>query len=242
MEFSVTSFLARRVLPVVVSLSSMAWESTCHGATIIASGDSYIQGGASAAVNYGTSGNITVKYTGTSVTDTSRIGYLYFLPGELEGTVESASLNLTVTINDTGVGTTPWTVQVYALVTESKDNWTESGITWQNSPGHDSTSTGFNSDALYLGDVSIPAGVTGGTYSFSNAALVGFLNADTDGRVTFMLTRTSSPTSGFNLAFASRNHETVSSHPSLTYTLVPEPGKALLLGMAGMAWLLVRRR
>lgn len=236
---------ARIALPIAVLSSALCWTTQSDGATIIAAGDSYIQGGANAGNNYGTSTSITVKYTGTGVTDTSRIGYLYFEVGSLLDPIGSASLNLTPTTNNTDVGSTPWTVQIYALANESLDNWIESGagsITWNNSPGHDAGSTSFNSDAIYLGDLSVPAGITGTSYSFSNQALVDFLNTDTDGRVTFMLTRTSTPSSGFNLGFASKEHANLAYRPSLTYEAVPEPGRMVLAALSGIAFLMTRRR
>lgn len=91
-------------------------------------------------------------------------------------------------------------------------------------------------------DLTIPAGVTGSSYSFTSAALWDFLNADTDGHVTFMLTRTTNPTSGFNLAFASSEYATTGFRPALSYAVVPEPRKSILLMAAGFGLLLRRRR
>lgn len=167
---------------------------------------------------------------------------MYFELGDLEWSISSATLSLTPTTNNTTLNEAPWTVLIYALTNESLDNWSESTITWNNSPGHDPDSAGFNNDAILLGELSIPQGVTGTTYTFSSQELVDFLNSDTDGRVTFMLSRTSSPAAGFNLGFASSEHENASFRPTLTYEVVPEPARMAFLAMGGLFLMMSRRR
>jgi len=68
--------------------------------------------------------------------------------------------------------------------------------------------------ATLLGNVSVPANSTSGssptvgeTYSLSNADLVNFLNNDSDGKVTFFVTRTDSSDQS-NLSFASSENTT----------------------------------
>lgn len=242
MGYLFNRLFATKTLSVALLMYALCGVVCVYGATIVAAGDSYIQGGDNVGTNFGSSTSITVKYTGTTVSNTSRIGYLYFELGDISEPIGSASLSLTPTTNNTTEGSTPWTVRIYALANESLDDWDENSITWENSPGHDADSTGFNNDAILLGELSVPAGVTASTFSFSSQELLDFLNDDTDGRVTFMLTRTSTPSSGFNLGFASSEHANASYRPTLTYEVVPEPTRVAILGMAGVAFLMRRRK
>ncbi|MFN4806600.1 MAG: PEP-CTERM sorting domain-containing protein, partial [Akkermansiaceae bacterium] len=79
---------------------------------------------------------------------------------------------------------------------------------------------------------------SGNTLSLSNAALLNFLNADTDGKVTFIIgaPKVSGDPAFF---FASEEHATLAA-PTLNFTAVPEPSAALLGGLGFLA--LLRRR
>lgn len=131
----------------------------------------------------------------------------------------SAALDLVVASNtkgnvDPGYGTTftSFNVKVYGA---NDADWSESGT-------NTSAATSTNSDwkislthpysmpgGTYLGNISVPAVAYSGTsptigqtYSLSNAALVSFLNNDSDGKVTFFITR-SDESDQSNLEFAS---------------------------------------
>lgn len=74
--------------------------------------------------------------------------------------------------------------------------------------------------------------------TFSSPELVDFLNADTDGAVSLLLRRTTGGQP--NLCFASKEPTSLAP-PTLQLSLVPEPDRAALLALAGLA-LLGRRR
>ena len=131
----------------------------------------------------------------------------------------SAALDLVVSNNSKGMsdpnyGTTfkSFNVGVYGANdsdwAESSANYTSVSSTtsdWKIDFTHPYSTPG----ATLLGNVSVPANSTSGsfptvgeTYSLSNADLVSFLNNDSDGKVTFFLTRTDSSDQS-NLSFAS---------------------------------------
>jgi hypothetical protein len=76
------------------------------------------------------------------------------------------------------------------------------------------------------------------TVDLSNPALLSFLNNDTDGLVTFIV---SGPVTGASTAFdwAAKEHATLAA-PTLTFDVIPEPSAALLGGFSMLA--LLRRR
>lgn len=77
--------------------------------------------------------------------------------------------------------------------------------------------------------------VTNDPYTFSSAALDAFLNADTNGEVTFLILRGNESTSGNQARFWPKE-----SGAGATLSFVPEPSSGALVLLAGIA--LVRRR
>ena len=121
------------------------------------------------------------------------------------------------------------------------ESWDESTITWNNAPGNfqshwipDLNRTTQLGSFVRAGDAQNLDVLT-----FSSASLVDFLNADTDGQVTILLTGNSSSATDFS-SLASKESAAVGTGNAIPPTLeitVPEPAAALLLlvGLLGAA-------
>lgn len=88
---------------------------------------------------------------------------------------------------------------VYGISNESIDTWDEATTDWNNAPAND-TSNGYgviSADTTDLGTFSVTgAGV--GTHMIQTPALQSFLQADTDGKVSFIVVRETLPPAGNN--------------------------------------------
>ncbi|MGE5549050.1 MAG: DNRLRE domain-containing protein [Bacteroidota bacterium] len=94
--------------------------------TLAAAADSYVRGGASAALNFGTSADLEIK--NGSGEDNDRWIYVKFDLGGVTGTVSTATLKLYVSALPNG---SPAPADLYQV---TADGWTETGITWNNKP------------------------------------------------------------------------------------------------------------
>jgi len=150
---------------------------------------------------------------------------------QVKGHITGATLTFTGTSNNTSAK--PFALA--GLNDGVNDAWASSSLTWNNAPANDTAGQGLiTAQITWIADtthtLSVPAGA-GSTVSDSSAALLGFLNADQDGKVTFIL----APGGTTYLLGAGS-----SAAPSLTLTYsVPEPATLAVLGLGG---LLLRRR
>lgn len=168
--------------------------------------DSYVQKG-NATTNYGTNTQVVIKDSGSGTT--TRKGYLRFDIGSPGGYFADATLTLDVSMNNPGGGnSTPpqqFTVRVHGLKDgDAGEGWAEGGINWNNAPANVTGNNKINANAVILGEFIVPA-VMPSTVTFSGGALSSFLNADTDGRATLILTRQGGNGS-HNLGFASKEN------------------------------------
>ncbi|MFH1715883.1 MAG: DNRLRE domain-containing protein [Planctomycetota bacterium] len=201
--------------------------------------DAYIRGSANADINYGTATGLLIKNNNGG--DNDRKVYMRF---DVAGTIMEASLDLTVsTNNEGGGGTTPqtFTVEVYGLAESLDHTWIETEITWNNAPGNNTANHDFTEEATMLGSFIVDQTPAGDTVSFSDPALVDFINADTDNQITLLLRRTTGNGS-HNLGFASREH-TSYSVPTLntiaaTQAFGPNPADGAFLDAtwASLSW------
>lgn len=196
--------------------------------------DSYIWA-AGKSTNYGTSQVIAVKRdTGLG---NSRKGYLRFDFGSTLETVTDATLDLYYSGTNTGIGNkpaNPSTYTVYGLNDgHLHENWSETGITWNNAPGNiTSSSSGFNSsETTYLGtfDINFNTTSAGDKVSFTSQALINFLNDDSNGLVTLLLSRKQA---NFSIEYFSSKEHTLLPDPTLTVNTVPLPASFYLFGSA----------
>jgi hypothetical protein len=134
-------------------------------------------------------------------------------------------------------------VQVYGLIDGDNDSWVESTITYNTAPGvvpNPPTTIGNcvldMNDVVLLGTLTVPG--VGDPYpvKFRSYAtelpLADFINADTNGLVTFIFYGTNNEGE-----IASKEHAT---YMAPTLVLVPEPATMLLLGIGSV--LAMRRR
>lgn len=148
---------------------------------------------------------------------------------------------------------------------EANDTWVEGDggtddtpageLTYNNAPGIEQDAV-FDDDmdidaseTTDLGSVS-PAGDEGDVIALSNAAVLNFLNADTDGLVTFIVARAADDrgvddfAAKETTALATQTGQAGDFAPSLTFDgqPIPEPGTLALLGLGGLAGVIRRRR
>lgn len=193
--------------------------------------------------NYGSSDILINRYDGNP-SPWHRQSYIRFDIGALAGQVANASLDIRLTYNTPGPQDNApadpdfYDMAVYGMVdSDAGNNWSESGITWNNAPGNALATHLFTGAFQLLGVVSVAALNPGDLFTLNSAAVTDFINADTDGLVTFGLSRLSP--SQASLLFATKEHLTYDA-PSLNLTIVPEPSTALLLGL-GLLGLGVRK-
>jgi hypothetical protein len=183
--------------------------------TLESSADAYVRAGSYAAIPYGTASTLVVKNATT--TDNQRKAYIRFdLTGQDVHSTPNASLLL---IASTWDDTTPW--QVYGLKNgDAGESWVESSITWNNAPANTTTSGDalVSSRVVLLGTLATAGALpSGSALELRSAALDAFLLADTNDRVTFILTRAS--TASGNSVVASREHTTLAA-PALEFARV----------------------
>ena len=153
-----------------------------------AGADAYVRGGTYANTNFGSETYLYLKSTPTL--DFARKVYVRFDLPPPASPLTRARLTLTHAIVASG-NDGPKTIAVHGLNDGMfGEGWAESAITWNNAPGNDTAGIGVLPSATTLLDsVSVPASpAVGTTVSIDGPALVNFLNADTDGLVTFILT------------------------------------------------------
>lgn len=123
---------------------------------------------------------------------------------------------LVLAIRSSGMGyaslVTDTTFVVYGLTDQSRDDWSEKRLLWEDAPANvlDDGSRLDEAKVVKLGQFEVKQGVASGFRSIEGARLVDFLNEDDNGLVTFILVRETDQISGNGLvhAFASREHPT----------------------------------
>ncbi len=167
--------------------------------------DSFVRLG-QATTNFGAGGSVVIKDSGGG--STTRKGYLRFDVSSLSGLYSGAELSLETSTNNPGGGNaTPpqsFNVEVYGLDDGNPgENWAEGAIVWNNAPANNTSNNELGAGAAFLGSFTVPANAAPDTVTFSSPTLDAFLNQDTDGNATVILTREGGSSSA-NLAFSSK--------------------------------------
>jgi hypothetical protein len=233
------SFKTLRVIFVAATALAAAVPATA--ATVTTAGgigaDTPLRGGIYANTPFGDADGLI--YKDSPSLDFSRKSWLRFDLSSLGGmTVSDAALNLTG-----GVLGANWPdpdhthiTNVYGLLDGDTDEaWSEAVTTWNNAPGN-VTGDGGELDPtrpVNLGSISVPkTAILGDLFTLSNAALVDFINADSNGVVTLILTDGTPGGAISGYAFASKESVQYAA-PELSVTPVPLPAAALgLLGFS----------
>ncbi|MCD4823434.1 MAG: DNRLRE domain-containing protein [Phycisphaerae bacterium] len=228
--------MAISMLVAMVAVTSPAFSDL----TVTSEADAFMYASA-ADTNYGTGTQLEMKNSGSPI----RKSWIRFNISTWDsGTaVTSATLKLT-TVYISGT-TSSASFNVYALNNGTdfgsgrlSEDWSETGITWNNAPGNAAANGLDASYTTHVGSFSWSGGEPAAGTEFS--VTLSDLAAINDSRngddiVTFIVLRTD--TNNTNAFFASREN---TNDPELTLT--PEPATMTLLGLGGIGLLIRRRR
>ena len=226
--------------------SNAGWASVYR-----ATQDSFINGG---AVNsqYGGQDSLHADNRGDSVSDLAyaKKAYIEFDISSHEQQVHQAELQLHVLPGQGDPNDRLWTFALYGLG-ESYDIWPTPALTWGNAPGNDNGSgSAFNPNRTTLLDTFTILGLGDGeiiTLTGDAASpLVQFLQADIDGRVTFLIGRSDAGQRGQQATHRIASSEYVPpaglpGQDAPRLTILPEPATISLLCL-GAVTLLRRSR
>ena len=215
-----------------------------NAATLNAHADAQIQAGTSASTNLGSSPDLIVKGT-EPVASSTRKAYVRFDVSSISGLVTDAELSFQIGLVPSASPNpvANHDVAVFGLLDSAPgQNWGELSITWNNAPSNNLASGTLFDNSVSLGAVTKPPTIAvGDEISLTGQPLIDFLNADTDGFVTFLLSDVIPIVSSARIA---SRENTVALGPRLTFTevdIVPLPGVASLMG-GGLVVLCGRRR
>lgn len=143
-------------------------------------------------------------------------------------TVVEAQLSLTFAPTELGFASEvpDASFAVYGLTDEALDGWDERAIVWDDAPANRPGGAALVPDkVVLLGRFEIVQGVLSGTRSIAGAALVDYLNRDTNGLATLIVVRETQGSGRSDLVhgFAGKHHPRLPP-PTLKLTAVPRRG------------------
>lgn len=215
----------------------LAAVSSASAVTIAPTHDGFIRGNQANTVQPDTQLTITSSQGG-------RIAYIQFDLSGQDGTFSDAVLSVSVS-NNNNAATVYDVYGLNDLVTG--EAWDESTLTYNNAPGNGGFPVITDSSLLDSFTLSSSTTSVGDTINLSASAITDYLNADTNGIVSFIIVRNA--TNGIN-GEGSALHSTEGNAllaPSLEFTVtstIPEPSTVVMLSGLGlvMAGLVIRRR
>ncbi len=213
--------------------------------TLEADADAFVQAN-QANNNFGSNVELLAKNQGASF---SRKSWLRFdLTGVTFDQIAEAELTLRQPnpIRDFGGNANNLTYEfnVFGLNDgDAGEGWDEGAITWNNAPGNDTGSgDGVLANATLLDTFMLTGrGVDGGAIALNSQAILDFITADSDGRVTFIITRETPQTSDSVVHIFNSRETGIGATLKLT-AAIPEPATFSLLALGGLAALRRRRR
>ncbi len=232
--------LPRPVLAAALAAAPLA-VSPAAAAVLTPSADAFIRGGSNANANQngGNAQNLLIL-PGNDL-NFARKAYLRFDLSSITADVTDAQLSLDISFSNTAVGGAP--LNIWGLNDGSGDNWSETGITWNNAPGNQNNPAGTTGAALLGQIVDTGEVATPGTFTFTldTDALLAFIQADGNDAVTFIITGSSGSNGPVRPIIASREN---AGPPAarLDLTLVPEPASMALVGLSAVMVMGRRRR
>jgi hypothetical protein len=211
--------------------------------------DSFIDGGSTTS-QYGGQNWLSVENMGDEDNDLSysKKAYIEFdISSHEQQPIHHAELQLHVFPEEGDSDYPPWTFALYGLH-KSYDAWSQLALTWKNAPGNNvkSGSTFDSNSTTWLATFTMGGlGEDEDTITLAgdeNSPLVQFIQAhtDTDGRVTFLIGRSTAGWSG-QLAthrFASREYvppDGLRGQDAPQLTVLPEPATISLLCLGAVA-------
>lgn len=238
-------------IPLALLIAAAGGGGTARGVVIGASADSYVHSGSYANFNFGADRYLLSKSQSASAADFHRKDYIRFNLGSTPGRIEAATFALTVsdgTLGDVGSPPHAYSFNVYGILDGSDAPWAEgsgvmggtstSGITWNNAPANNAASgSGLTSAAVLLGTFSIVGrGLPGQVVGISGPALVDFLNADTNGVATLIVTRPTTDQWGSVVHMFASRENLIHAGPQLdlAHATVPEPSAMALGALDGL--------
>ncbi len=231
-------------------------DGTVERAALTADADSFVRLG-QATNNFGSATQVLAKDSGGG--STTRKGYIRFdVSGINFNHITAAELELEVSTNNNGgspLDPTPkdYIVNLFGLNDgDAGEGWDESTINFNNAPANAANNGIDTNAATLIGQFTMPAlnpsqvdePIIVGLNDLitpNGDDLINFLKNDTDGLVTFILTRAGDSN---NLGFASRENPDLAPPTLRLYGAapVPEPATLGLLSLAGIAMLRRRSR
>jgi hypothetical protein len=181
------------------------------------SGTDGVSGNVQGLNDSGFFGDTTFQVRDHSGTDYARKGYIRFDVSSLASTVTTATVSFTLSSAGSALD-----LNLYGLTDETQDNWDSATTTWSTAPANDTGSASgvialeTTLIATFSGDVA-----AGDVLSVSNQNLVDFLNADSNGKVTFILCRNGDGDTTY-FYFAGDTHATYAPpHLAIETDLIP---------------------
>ena len=215
--------------------------SPVSGAVLAPDADAFIRGGSSAGSNQNGGNAQNLPILPGNDLNFARKAYIRFDISSITDPITDAALTLEFSFSSTATGGLP--LNIWALDDGAQDNWSETGINWNNAPGNQNNPAGIDGGVATLLDQVVTSGdVTNGsaTITIDNAALLTVLQADTNGLVTFMVTGSSGSNSPVRPLILSRENNPGGASLAINETVIPEPASLALLGL-GLALTAGRR-
>ena len=239
------------VVGTVICLSVFSIPATSLGSYLNPNNDAYTL---RSQPNIPHGGNLLVK--GDHVGQLTRKAWLSFDIDSLDldsaqTSLDSASFILTTVSNGGYYSYKTLCFNIYGLIDESLDAWSENTLTWNNAPGNNSSWNSVDpTKTTLLGQFSFydNSNAVGREFSIDGQPLIDFLESDTNDLVTFIITK-STPYIEYVSFFASKETglpETSAPRlcAEISSTPVPLPTSLLLFssGIAGLLGLKRRRK